>query len=194
VKFIPTALPGVIIIEPQVFVDQRGFFLESYHACKYLGGGIDVTFKQDNHSRSARGTIRGMHAQLRHQQGKLIRVTRGEIYDVALDIRRGSPNFGRWVGVWLSAENFRQVYIAPGFAHGFCVTSEVAEVQYKCTDYYDPASEISVKWDDPDLGIDWPPDIASNPILSNKDIAAKPLRELMDVLPRFEEGEIEGGQ
>ncbi|HKX29218.1 MAG TPA: dTDP-4-dehydrorhamnose 3,5-epimerase [Blastocatellia bacterium] len=186
-KFIPTDLTGVVIIEPQVFVDERGFFLESYHAGKYPEGGIDVTFKQDNHSRSVFGAVRGLHAQLLRPQGKLIRVIKGEIYDVALDIRRGSPNFGHWVGVWLSAENFRQVYVPPGFAHGFCVTSEIAEVEYKCTDYYDPASEISIKWNDPDLEIAWPSEIVSMAILSKKDLAAKPLRELMDVLPWFEE-------
>ncbi len=186
-KFIPTDLPGVIIIEPQVYRDERGFFLETYHREKYGKGGIDVSFIQDNHSRSVRGAVRGLHAQLRHPQGKLIRVIEGEIYDVALDIRRGSPNFGQWVGVWLSAENFKQVYVPPGFAHGFCVTSEVAQVEYKCTDFYDPTSEISVQWNDPNLGIDWPADIVATPILSKKDIAAKQLRELMDVLPWYEE-------
>jgi dTDP-4-dehydrorhamnose 3,5-epimerase len=187
VKFVPTDLPGVIIIEPQVFKDARGFFLETYHRKKYAEGGIDVTFIQDNHSRSTRGTVRGLHAQLRQPQGKLIRTIEGEIYDVALDIRRGSPNFGHWVGVWLSAENFRQIYIPPGFAHGFCVTSEVAQVEYKCTDFYDPASEISVQWNDPELRIDWPADTIVMPILSKKDLSAKPLRELMDVLPWYEE-------
>ena len=186
-KFIPTDLPGVIIIEPQVISDVRGFFLETYHQKKYLEGGIDIDFIQDNHSRSVRGTLRGLHAQLRHPQGKLIRVIEGEIYDVSVDIRRGSPYFRQWVGVWLSAENFRQVYVPPNFAHGFCVTSEVAQVEYKCSSFYDPASEISIQWNDPELGIDWPSDIAAMPILSKKDIAAKPLLELMDVLPWYEE-------
>ncbi len=186
-KFIPTDLPGVVIVEPQLYRDERGFFLETYHQAKFKEGGIDLTFIQDNHSRSQRGTVRGLHTQLRHQQGKLIRVIEGEIYDVAVDIRRGSPHFGHWVGVWLTAENFRQAYIPPGFAHGFCVTSEVAQVVYKCTDFYDQASEISILWNDPQLGIDWPSDIAAMPTLSKKDIVAKPLRELMDILPWYEE-------
>jgi dTDP-4-dehydrorhamnose 3,5-epimerase len=187
VKFIPTDLPGVIIVEPQVFRDGRGFFLETYHQAKFKAGGIDNIFIQDNHSCSQRGTVRGLHAQLRHQQGKLIRVIEGEIYDVAVDIRRGSPHFSRWIGVWLTAENLRQVYIPPGFAHGFCVTSEVAQVVYKCTDFYDQASEISILWNDPQLGIDWPSDISAMPNLSKKDTGAKTLRELMDVLPWYEE-------
>jgi dTDP-4-dehydrorhamnose 3,5-epimerase len=186
-KFFPTDIPGVIVIEAQVFRDERGFFLESFHQRKYREGGIDASFVQDNHSKSVKGTLRGLHAQLRHPQGKLIRVIEGEIYDVAVDIRRGSPHFGQWVGVWLSAENFRQLYIPPGFAHGFCVTSEIAQVEYKCTDFYDPASEISVQWNDPDLKINWPIEEIHSPILSKKDIAAKPLRQLMDVLPWFEE-------
>ncbi len=186
-KFIATGIPGVIVVEPQVFRDERGFFLETYHRLKYQEGGVDAVFVQDNHSRSPRGSIRGLHAQIRRPQGKLIRAVEGEIYDVAVDIRRGSPHFGQWVGVWLSAENFRQVYIPPGFAHGFCVTSEVAQVEYKCTDFYDPEGEISVQWNDPDLKINWPLDEIHSPILSKKDIAAKPLRQLMDVLPWFEE-------
>jgi dTDP-4-dehydrorhamnose 3,5-epimerase len=188
-KFIATGIPGVIVVEPQVFRDERGFFLETYHREKYQEGGIDAVFVQDNHSRSQRGSIRGLHAQIRRPQGKLIRAVEGEIYDVAVDIRRGSPHFGQWVGVWLSADNFRQVYIPPGFAHGFCVTSEIAQVVYKCTDFYDPEGEISVQWNDPDLKINWPLDEIHSPILSKKDIAAKPLRQLMDVLPGFEGGE-----
>ncbi len=187
-KFVPTDIPGVIVIEPQVFRDERGFFLESFHQQKYRKGGIDANFVQDNHSKSVKGTLRGLHAQLQRPQGKLIRVIEGEIYDVAVDIRRGSPHFGQWVGAWLSAENFRQIYIPPGFAHGFCVTSEIAHVEYKCTDFYDPASEISVQWNDPELKINWPLEEIHSPILSKKDIAAKPLRQLMDVLPWFEEG------
>ncbi len=186
-KFVPTDIPGVVVIEPQVFRDDRGFFLESFNQRKYREGGIDVSLVQDNHSKSVKGTVRGLHAQLRHPQGKLIRVIEGEIYDVAVDIRRGSPHFGQWVGVWLSAENFRQIYIPPGFAHGFCVTSEVAQVEYKCTDLYDPASEISVQWNDPEIGINWPLEEIGAPILSKKDIVAKPLHRLMDVLPWFEE-------
>jgi dTDP-4-dehydrorhamnose 3,5-epimerase len=186
-KFITTDIPGVIVIEPQVFRDERGFFLETYHQRKYQEAGIGAVFVQDNHSRSQRGAIRGLHAQVRRPQGKLIRVIEGEIYDVAVDIRRGSPHFGQWVGVWLSAENFRQLYIPPGFAHGFCVTSEVAQVVYKCADFYDPEDEITVQWNDPDLKINWPLEEIYSPILSKKDIAAKPLRQLMDVLPWLED-------
>ncbi|HEX5082912.1 MAG TPA: dTDP-4-dehydrorhamnose 3,5-epimerase [Blastocatellia bacterium] len=187
-KFIATDIPGVIAIEPQVFRDERGFFLETYQRQKYQEAGIDAVFVQDNHSRSQRSSVRGLHAQLRRPQGKLVRVIEGEIYDVAVDIRRGSPHFGQWVGLWLSAENFRQLYVPPGFAHGFCVTSEVAQVMYKCTDFYDPAGEITVQWNDPELKINWPLEEIYAPILSKKDLAAKPLRQLMDVLPWFEEG------
>ncbi len=186
--FSPTAIPDVILIEPRVFRDPRGFFLETYHRQKYAEAGIDVEFVQDNHSLSSRGTVRGLHAQLQRPQGKLLRAIHGEIFDVAVDIRRGSPYFGNWVGAWLSADNFRQIYIPPGFAHGFCVTSDVAQIEYKCTDFYDPASEISVQWDDPELKIDWPVERISPPILSPRDSAAKPLRQLMDVLPRFDPG------
>jgi len=187
VKVIPTDLPGVVMIEPQVFRDQRGFFLESYHQQRYREAGIDHLFIQDNHSRSQGGTVRGLHAQVRRPQGKIIRVIEGEIYDVAVDIRRGSPHFGHWLGVWLSAENHRQVFVPPGFAHGFCVTTEAAQVLYKCTEFYDPADEITILWNDPELSIDWPSEIVANPILSQKDIVAKPLRELMDVLPIYED-------
>ena len=165
-KFVPAGIPGVIIIEPDVHQDRRGFFLETYHAQKYRDGGITEPFVQDNHSRSAGGTLRGLHLQLRHTQGKLIRVIEGEIFDVAVDVRRGSPTFGKWVGVNLSAENFKQAYIPKGFAHGFAVVSEIAQVEYKCTDIYDPASEIGIAWDDPAIGITWP---VSSPILSDRD-------------------------
>lgn len=181
-----TEIPEVILIEPQVFRDERGFFLESYNRQKYREAGIDTEFVQDNHSRSQRGTIRGLHAQINRPQGKLIRVIEGEIFDVAVDVRRGSPTFQQWVGVWLTAVNFRQIYVPPGFIHGFCVTSEIAQVEYKCTDFYDPASEISVQWNDPELGIDWPLDEIVEPILSKKDLQAKPLLQLMDVLPFWE--------
>jgi dTDP-4-dehydrorhamnose 3,5-epimerase len=166
VRFDPTELPGVLIIEPDVYRDGRGYFLETYHADKYRAGGITAPFVQDNHSRSAGGTVRGLHLQLRHPQGKLIRVIEGEIYDVAVDVRRGSPTFGRFVGVTLSADNFRQCYVPAGFAHGFCVVSPLAQVEYKCTDVYDPAGEIGIAWDDPALGIPWP---AIEPILSERD-------------------------
>lgn len=186
-KFVPTAIPGVVVIEPEVYRDERGFFLETYHRGKYAEGGIDAVFVQDNHSSSTKGILRGLHAQVRRPQGKLVRVIEGEIYDVAVDIRRGSPHFRKWVGAWLSAEDFRHIYIPPGFAHGFFVTSKVAQVQYKCTDFYDPSSEISVLWNDPELNITWPLEKITSPILSKKDIEAKPLQQLMDVLPWFEE-------
>jgi dTDP-4-dehydrorhamnose 3,5-epimerase len=181
-KFVETELPGVIVIEPDVHRDGRGFFLETYHTRKYAEGGIPATFVQDNHSRSVRGTLRGLHAQRRRPQGKLVRVLQGEIFDVVVDIRRGSPTFGRWIGVNLSAENFRQCYIPPNFAHGFCVTSDWAESEYKCTDFYDPADEIRLLWNDPDLGIGWP---VTAPLLSEKDRAAQPLTALMDRLPAY---------
>lgn len=185
-KVTHTQIPEVVILEPQVFRDERGFFLESYNRQKYREAGIEQEFVQDNHSRSQRGTIRGLHAQLNRPQGKLIRVSAGEIFDVAVDVRRGSPTFGQWVGAWLTADNFRQMYVPPGFVHGFCVTSDFAEVQYKCTDFYDPTSEISVLWNDKEIGIDWPLDEIAEPILSKKDLVAKPLQQLMDVLPFME--------
>lgn len=181
-KFLPTALPGVILVEPDVHRDARGFFLETFQRVKYAGGGIPSEFVQDNHSRSARGTLRGLHAQLKRPQGKLVRVIEGEVFDAAVDIRRGSPTFGRWTGALLSAENFRQLYIPPGFAHGFCVTSESAQMEYKCTDFYDPADEVSVLWNDPAIGIDWP---VKEPLLSPRDAAGKPLSELADRLPVY---------
>lgn len=181
-KFQETELEGVIIIEPQVFSDARGFFLESYHREKYAAGGITATFVQDNHSRSVGGTLRGLHLQRTRLQGKLIRVISGRIYDLAIDLRRGSPSFKRWIGIELSASNFRQLYIPPGFGHGFCVLSEVAEVEYKCTDFYAPEDELTVLWNDPDLGIEWP---VSDPLLSAKDRAGKPLSEIYDLLPEY---------
>jgi len=186
-KVIPTEIPEVVLIEPQLFRDERGFFLESYNRQKYREAGIELEFVQDNHSRSQRGTIRGLHAQINRPQGKLIRVIEGEIFDVAVDVRRGSPTFKQWVGIWLTAENFRQIYVPSGFVHGFCVTSEIAQVEYKCTDFYDPASEISIQWNDPELGIDWPLGEIAEPILSKKDLLAKPLQQLMGVLPFFED-------
>jgi dTDP-4-dehydrorhamnose 3,5-epimerase len=173
-KITPTDLPEVLLVEPDVHRDTRGFFVETWHAAKYAEAGLDVGFVQDNHSRSQRGTLRGLHAQLAKPQGKLIRVSVGEIFDVAVDIRHGSPNFGRYVGVVLSADNFRQLWIPEGFAHGFCVTSEIAEMQYKCTEVYDPTSELAISWDDPTIGVEWP---LENPLLSDKDRAGRPLAE-----------------
>jgi len=180
-NFTPLAIPDVILVEPDVHRDDRGFFLESYHREKYAAGGIDVDFVQDNHSRSGRGTLRGLHSQIEHAQGKLVRVVVGEVFDVAVDIRRGSPTFGQWVGQQLSADNFAQLWVPPGFAHGFCVTSEIAEFEYKCTDFYHPEAEIVVAWNDPAIGIDWP---IEEPLLSARDADAKPLSEHTDRLPR----------
>ena len=176
-KVTPTDLPEVLVIDPDVFGDERGFFMETWQRRKYAEAGIDCDFVQDNHSRSVRGTLRGLHYQVRQAQGKLVRVTRGEVFDVAVDIRRSSPNFGRWIGEWLSADNKRQLWVPPGFAHGFYVTSETAEFQYKCTDYYAPEHERSVRWDDPDLGIEWPLGTRAAPIVSEKDRAAPGLAE-----------------
>jgi dTDP-4-dehydrorhamnose 3,5-epimerase len=171
-NFIPTALTGVLIVEPDVFRDERGFFLETFSRSKYLRGGIDCEFLQDNHSRSQRNTIRGLHAQRQHPQGKLVRVLIGSIFDVVVDIRRDSLTFLKWISVELSADNFRQIYVPPGFAHGICITSDVADIEYKCTDYYDPNDELRIAWNDPAIGIRWP---IENPILSNKDRRASNL-------------------
>ncbi|MDX1722565.1 MAG: dTDP-4-dehydrorhamnose 3,5-epimerase [Pseudomonas sp.] len=175
-KVIETALPGVLILEPKVFGDERGFFYESFNARAFAEAtGLTREFVQDNHSRSQRGVLRGLHYQLQQAQGKLVRVSSGEVYDVAVDIRRGSPNFGRWVGVHLSAENKRQLWVPEGFAHGFLVLSEFAEFLYKTTDYYAPAHERCIRWDDPSLAIDWP--FAEAPQLSGKDQAGLSLAD-----------------
>ncbi|WP_434607645.1 dTDP-4-dehydrorhamnose 3,5-epimerase [Pseudomonas sp. R1-7] len=172
---IATDLPGVLIIEPKVFGDERGFFYESFNAKAFKDAtGIDTEFVQDNHSRSQKGVLRGLHYQLQNTQGKLVRVTAGEVLDVAVDIRRSSEHFGKWVAVRLSADNHRQLWVPPGFAHGFVVLSEFAEFLYKTTNYYDPASERSLLWNDPALNIDWQlGDI--QPQLSGKDMAASTL-------------------
>jgi dTDP-4-dehydrorhamnose 3,5-epimerase len=183
VQVVPTELPGVLIIEPDVHRDDRGFFVETYHADRYRAHGIAGPFVQDNHSRSTLGTLRGLHLQVGRPQGKLIRVIEGSVFDVAVDVRRGSPTFGRWVSVVLSAENFKQCYVPPGLAHGFCVTSPVAQVEYKCTDVYDPASEIGIAWNDAALAISWP---VADPLLSPRDRRHPRLAELTDRLPRFE--------
>jgi dTDP-4-dehydrorhamnose 3,5-epimerase len=182
VRVVPTAIPEILILEPDVHTDGRGFFLETYHADRYREHGIPGPFVQDNHSRSVGGTLRGLHLQLRRPQGKLIRVIEGEILDVAVDVRRGSPTFGRWVSVALTAGNFKQVYIPPGFAHGFCVVSPIAQVEYKCTDVYDPSSELGVAWNDPTLAITWP---VTQPLLSRRDSHHPMLAELTDKLPRL---------
>ena len=148
-NFTPTALKEVIVVEPDLFRDERGFFLETFRRDKYFRGGIDCEFLQDNQSRSTRNTIRGLHAQRRHPQAKLVRVLIGSILDVVVDIRRRSPTYLNWIAVELSADNFRQIYVPPGFAHGICVTSEFADIEYKCTDYYDPCDELRIAWNDP---------------------------------------------
>ena len=165
-KFTETSLPGVFLIQLDVFEDQRGYFMETYHHEKYVSGGIDRVFVQDNHSYSIKGTLRGLHYQFPHTQGKLVLALSGEIYDVAVDIRSGSPTFGKWIGVYLSSENRHQIYIPEGFAHGFCVTSESASVLYKCTDFYYPQHDKGILWSDPGLGIDWP---VKEPLISPKD-------------------------
>ena len=181
-NIIPAGLPGVLIIEPRVFGDSRGFFLESWNERAFAEAGLPMHFVQDNHSLSGRGTLRGLHYQLQQTQGKLVRVVAGEVFDVAVDVRRSSPDFGKWVGVTLSAENKRMLWVPPGFAHGFYVTSEQAEFLYKCTEFYDPASERTLAWNDPEIGIQWPLDPEVQPLLSAKDLQGRRLAEA-DVFP-----------
>ena len=173
---IKTKLDGCVIIEPKVFGDERGFFLETFQAERYASeAGITLPFVQDNHSRSSKSVLRGLHFQKTKPQGKLVRVVRGQVYDVAVDIRKGSPTYGQWEGLILSEENKTQLWVPPGFAHGFVVLSDTADFEYKCTDYYDPSDEGSILWNDSDLDIPWPID---NPILSNKDARADRLADL----------------
>jgi dTDP-4-dehydrorhamnose 3,5-epimerase len=175
-RFIPTAIQDVIIIEPNVISDERGFFMESYQKRRFIEAGIDADFVQDNHSKSHGGILRGLHYQIRQPQGKLIRVIDGEIFDVAVDIRRHSPDFGKWVGDYLSSENRRMLWVPPGFAHGFYVTSLHAQVLYKATDYYAPEWERTILWNDPAIGINWPLG-DTPPTLSTKDQAGKLLSD-----------------
>ena len=180
-----TSIHGVIIIEPKVFGDHRGFFLETYSSNRYQQMGVEGTFVQDNHSHSSYGILRGLHYQLHHAQAKLMYVIKGEIFDVAVDIRQGSPTFGKWAGAHLSSENHKQMYIPQGFAHGFCVLSEKADILYKCTDVYHPEDEYGVLWSDPNIDIDWP---IRDPILSKKDSAYPQLKGIPeDCLPVFTE-------
>ena len=165
-RVIETKIPDILIIEPQVYEDERGFFYESYSRRRYVSHGIEDTFVQDNHSKSKRGVLRGLHYQAPPGQAKLVHVALGQVFDVAVDIRHGSPTFGEWVGVTLSAENRRQLYIPVGFAHGFCVTSDKADFLYKVSSYYAPEEERGIAWDDPDLAIQWP---VQEPILSERD-------------------------
>ncbi len=182
-KLLETDLDGVLILEPRVFSDERGFFIETYNAGKLAGTPLDTSFLQDNHSRSAAGVVRGLHYQLNDPQGKLVHVARGKILDVAVDIRVGSPSFGRWTSAELSDENLHSLWIPPGFAHGFCVLSDVADVIYKCTTLYDPTDDRGVAWNDPQIGIDWP---AENPIISAKDTKWDVLSGKRSDLPRYE--------
>lgn len=175
--FTPLALDGVVLITPKVFEDQRGYFLEVWHYGKFSAAGIEVQFVQDNHSLSTRGTLRGLHYQLKSPQGKLVRVSAGAVFDVVVDIRRSSPTFGQWLGVTLSAESRQMLWIPPGFAHGFYVLSDHAEFLYKCTTFYAPEDERRIRWDDPDIGIAWPLADGEPPILSKRDAAALPLRD-----------------
>jgi dTDP-4-dehydrorhamnose 3,5-epimerase len=169
-EFEPTAIPDVVLIRPKVFGDPRGFFLESWEERKFANAGLGVRFVQDNHSRSARHILRGLHYQIQQTQGKLVRVVTGTVFDVAVDIRRSSPTFGRWVGVTLSEENQHMLWVPPGFAHGFVVLSESADFLYRVTDFWSPAHERSIRWDDPDLNIAWPLPEGVQPILSQKDV------------------------
>ncbi len=183
-NLIQTRLPGVVVLEPRVFRDDRGFFVETWNRARYAEAGLPADFVQDNLSGSAPGVLRGLHYQHPAGQGKLVRVLRGEVFDVAVDIRAGSPTFGRWAGFVLSAENGRQLYVPEGFAHGFVVTSDGALFSYKCTAPYDPPSEGSILWDDPDLAIAWP---VRSPVLAAKDRDAPRLRDVpADRLPRYE--------
>jgi dTDP-4-dehydrorhamnose 3,5-epimerase len=175
-KVIKTKLPGVVIIEPKVFGDHRGFFLESYHAERYAAeAGIELSFVQDNYSRSSKGVLRGLHYQISKPQGKLVRVVRGEVLDVALDINPQSSTYGEYEAVLLSEDNYRQIWVPPGYAHGFVVLSDIADFEYKCTDFYDPSDEGGVIWNDPQVGIDWQCD---NPKLSDKDLKLPTLSQL----------------
>ncbi|NVJ04033.1 dTDP-4-dehydrorhamnose 3,5-epimerase [Myxococcus sp. AM001] len=180
-KVTPLELPDVLLLEPKVFGDDRGFFMEMFHAARFAAVGIPGPFVQDNYSRSAKGTLRGLHFQEPQAQGKLVQVLAGAVYDVAVDVRRGSPTFGQWVAVELSADNRRQLWIPPGFAHGFCVVSDSADFHYKCTALYAPETERSVAWNDPDLAIAWP---VSEPLLSPKDAQAPRLRDA-PLLPEY---------
>jgi len=178
-RFLKSSVAGVVVIEPDVYRDARGHFLETFHAAKYAAAGVPRSFLQDNQSLSVQNTLRGLHMQLRKPQGKLVRVVHGEIWDVAVDLRHNSPTFGQWAAEMLSAENFRQLYIPPGCAHGFCVMSETASVQYKCTELYDAADEIGIAWNDPTLAIEWP---VRQPLLSARDQSHPTLQQLLERL------------
>lgn len=171
------AIPEVLLLTPKVFTDDRGYFMEVWHAGRFGAVGLNVSFVQDNQSGSSRGVLRGLHYQIEHPQGKLVRVVAGEIFDVAVDLRRSSGTFGRWVGARLSAENRHQLYVPPGFAHGFLAISRLAEVAYKCTDFYVPEHERTLRWNDPDVAVDWPLPAGAGPTLSEKDRCGRSLQE-----------------
>ena len=176
-EFIPAEIPAVVLIRPKVFSDQRGYFFESWEERKFAAGGLNAKFVQDNHSHSTRGVLRGLHYQIQQPQGKLVRVTAGSVFDVAVDIRRSSPSFGRWVGFELSAQNHHMLWVPPGFAHGYLTLSDVADFLYRCTDFYAPGSERAILWKDPDLNVVWPAAVGVEPIVSAKDAAARPFRD-----------------
>ncbi len=186
-----SGLVGVLVVEPVVHRDGRGFFLESWNEATFAAAGLARPWVQSNHSRSVRGVLRGLHLQCRRPQSKMVRVTRGEVFDVAVDLRRGSPTFLKWTGWQLSEGNFRQLYIPRGFGHGFCVLSDVAELQYRCDELYSREDELVVAWNDPEIGIRWP---VESPHLSDRDMAAPPAAECLDRLPTFEgrEGAVDG--
>jgi dTDP-4-dehydrorhamnose 3,5-epimerase len=176
-EFEPTRLPEVLLIKPRVFGDARGYFFETWREDEFAAAGVTAHFVQDNHSHSVRGTLRGLHFQLRRPQGKLLRVTRGEVFDVAVDMRRGSPRFGQWAGVILSESNHQMLWVPPGFAHGYLALSEEIDFVYKCTDFYTPQDERAVRWNDKRVGVQWPLPAGAAPILSARDAAAPPLEE-----------------
>ena len=176
-EFTATQIPDVIVIDPVVFEDPRGFFMETWQARKFKDAGIDASFVQDSQSRSAQGTVRGLHYQIKQAQGKLIRVIQGEAFDVLVDLRKSSPTFGQWVGEVLSAGNRKIIWVPPGFAHGFQVLSDSADFEYRCTDYYAPEHERTIRWDDPDIGIEWPLQDGQAPLMSAKDLAGVALKD-----------------
>jgi dTDP-4-dehydrorhamnose 3,5-epimerase len=176
-EFLPTEIADVVLIRPKVFGDPRGYFFETWEERKFAAGGLDVKFVQDNHSHSTRGVLRGLHYQMPHTQGKLVRVAFGSVFDVAVDIRRSSPTFGRWVGMELSDQNHHMLWVPPGFAHGYLTLSESADFLYRCTDFYHPSSERAILWNDPDLNVVWPLLEGLQPILSAKDSVARPFRQ-----------------
>lgn len=184
-KITETKIPAVKLIEPKVFGDERGFFMETWNEKAFREAGINATFVQDNHSRSVKNTLRGLHYQIKQPQGKLVRVTRGEVFDVAVDLRTNSPTFGQWVGEYLSAENKRMLWVPTGFAHGFLVTSDTADFQYKCTDFYAPEHERSIRWNDPTLNVDWGVANPEDLLLSGKDKEAQSLQESMGELNEY---------